>query len=246
MGHPGARVVGLFENDNVADANPLTNGICSDQFYESNPGRGFVRGFHWLSVGYIGPAYGALGEPAVTLASMIPPPLRGGPLATPISLGVMHHAAMQQRVNHELGLGPSTEELPDERNRVELDPKLTDDRGIPAPKLFYKRSENTEKVLAYGMERSKDVLLAAGASKIVSQSLGTAARGHYMGTARMGNDPKKSVVDGWARAHEVKNLFVIDGSVFTTAGSVVPTATIQAIALRTADYIKRNARTVLT
>jgi choline dehydrogenase-like flavoprotein len=57
----------------------------------------------------------------------------------------------------------------------------------------------------------------------------------------MGNHPKTSVVDGWGRCHDVKNLFIIDGSVFVTSGTVTPTSTIQAIALRTADYIKDNA-----
>jgi choline dehydrogenase-like flavoprotein len=62
----------------------------------------------------------------------------------------------------------------------------------------------------------------------------------------MGIDPQRSVVNGWGRAHDVKNLFVIDGSVFTTGGSLVPTSSIQAIALRTAEYIKNNSRTLLT
>jgi choline dehydrogenase-like flavoprotein len=62
----------------------------------------------------------------------------------------------------------------------------------------------------------------------------------------MGSDPQRSVVDQWGRAHDVKNLFIIDGSVFTTGGSLVPTSSIHAIALRTADYIKNNARNLLT
>ena len=56
----------------------------------------------------------------------------------------------------------------------------------------------------------------------------------------MGNDPKTSVVNGWGRAHDVKNLFIIDGSVFVTAGAVNPTSTIQAFALYAADSIKKN------
>jgi choline dehydrogenase-like flavoprotein len=148
-------------------------------------------------------------------------------------------------MNHTLGMGVSTEELPVESNRVELHPTLTDDLGIPAPKLFYKRTENNIKISEYGMERTKELLLAAGATKIVSAELGTAAPGHYMGTARMGDDPRRSVVDKWGRAHDVKNLFIIDGSVFTTSAAVVPTSTIQTIALRTADYLKNNIKNVV-
>jgi choline dehydrogenase-like flavoprotein len=244
MGHNSARVAALFENDNTAETDLLTNGIASEQFYESEPNRGFARGFHWLSTGYLGPVYVAQGGPPTTASTVIPAVL--GPRTVPIAWGSAHHEAFQERASHTLGLGVSGEELPDEGNRVELHPTLTDDFGIPAPKLIYRRTENNKKILAYGMERSRELLLAAGATKIVSAEFGTAAPGHYMGTARMGSDPMRSVVDRWCRAHEVKNLFVIDGSVFTTSGAVVPTSTIQAIALRAADYIKRNLTTVLS
>jgi len=56
----------------------------------------------------------------------------------------------------------------------------------------------------------------------------------------MGSDPKTSVVNGWGRAHDVKNLFIIDGSIFVTSGGVNPTSTIQALALYVADSIKKN------
>ena len=58
----------------------------------------------------------------------------------------------------------------------------------------------------------------------------------------MGADPEQSVVDRWGRAHEVRNLFVIDGSVFVTAAAVNPCHTIQALALRTADHIIATSR----
>ena len=145
---------------------------------------------------------------------------------------------------------------------MELDPTLTDEFGTPAPKLIYTRSENTVKLLRYAMERGKQFMEEAGATKVTAaydvnpdsrfgydrnstvQWRG-AAPGHYMGTARMGTDPGRSVVNQWGRAHDVRNLFVIDGSVFTTSGSSVPTSTIQAIALRTADYIKTHAQELL-
>jgi choline dehydrogenase-like flavoprotein len=56
----------------------------------------------------------------------------------------------------------------------------------------------------------------------------------------MGDDASGSVVDRWGRAHGVQNLFVVDGSLFVTSAAVNPTTTIQALALRTADYIKRT------
>ncbi|GIS93419.1 MAG: hypothetical protein CM1200mP22_06560 [Dehalococcoidia bacterium] len=66
-----------------------------------------------------------------------------------------------------------------------------------------------------------------------------------LGTARMGEDPTKSVVDRWGRTHDVPNLFIIDGSIFTTSACVNPTTTIQALALRTADYLKGEGKQVI-
>ena len=67
---------------------------------------------------------------------------------------------------------------------------------------------------------------------------------HLMGTARMGRDPKTSVVNERGQAHDVKNLFIVDGSIFVTAGGVNPTSTIQALALYVADSIKTNLGTL--
>ncbi len=63
---------------------------------------------------------------------------------------------------------------------------------------------------------------------------------HLLGTARMGNDPTRSVVNEWGRAHDVRNLFIIDGSIFVTSAGVNPTRTIQALALYIADQMKQR------
>ena len=84
------------------------------------------------------------------------------------------------------------------------------------------------------------MLKAAGATHIQVESPWKVAGWHNMGTARMGTDPASSVVNEWGRAHEVRNLFVIDGSVFTTSAGVNPTSTIQALALYVADAIKQR------
>ena len=61
----------------------------------------------------------------------------------------------------------------------------------------------------------------------------------------MGSDPLKSVVDKHGRCHDVKNLFIIDGSIFATSGAVNPTSTIQALSLSIADYVKNNTKNIL-
>ena len=131
-------------------------------------------------------------------------------------------------------------DLPEPENRVTLDPELVDGNGIPAPRITYRLSENSRKMLDHCVDRAREALEAAGARKTFADAPLRPAGWHLMGTARMGNDPERSVVNGWGRAHDVRNLFVIDGSVFVTSAAVNPTNTIQALALYIADQIKNN------
>jgi choline dehydrogenase-like flavoprotein len=123
---------------------------------------------------------------------------------------------------------------------VTVDPELKDSDGVPAPKVTYRLSENSERMLAHAVARGKELMAAAGAHDTMIQAPLMMAGWHLMGTARMGTDPATSVVNDWGRAHDVKNLFIVDGSIFVTAAAVNPTNTIQALALHVADSIKRN------
>ena len=89
-----------------------------------------------------------------------------------------------------------------------------------------------------GVRRSA-LIQAAGAIKLQSTSPIANCRWRLMGTAQMGADPAKSVVNEWGRSHDVKNLFIIDGSIFVTCAGVNPTRTIQALALYVADNMKQ-------
>ena len=88
-------------------------------------------------------------------------------------------------------------------------------------------------MLAHGEAMAREALLAACARKIIlpEGKIWRRAGWHQMGTARMGSDPGRSVVDRWGRCHDVKNLFIVDGSIFVTSAGVNPTSTIQALAL---------------
>ena len=121
---------------------------------------------------------------------------------------------------------------------------LVDADGIPAPKIAYRLSENSNRMLEHAVARGKEALEAAGAKQTFGIAPLPPAGWHLMGTARMGTDPARSVVDGHGRSHDVKNLFVVDGSIFVTSGGVNPTNTIQALALYIADYIKQNLSTL--
>ena len=93
---------------------------------------------------------------------------------------------------------------------------------------------------AHAMERGTESMRAAGAHKIVTEAPLAMAGWHLLGTARMGTDPSRSVVNEWGRSNDVKNLFIVDGSIFVTSGGVNPTSTIQALALYIADQIKQR------
>ena len=115
-----------------------------------------------------------------------------------------------------------------------------DGNGIPAPKITYRLSDNSSKMLEHAVARGKEVLEASGAKDTTADAPLAPAGWHLMGTARMGTDPTRSVVNEWGRAHDVKNLFIVDGSIFVTASAVNPTNTIQALALHIGDSIKKN------
>jgi choline dehydrogenase-like flavoprotein len=123
---------------------------------------------------------------------------------------------------------------------VTLDLDLVDGNGIPAPKVQYRLGENSKRMLEHGVARAKQVLEAAGARETFAEAPMRVAGWHLMGTARMGTDPERSVANEWGRCHDVRNLFIVDGSLFVTAGGVNPTCTIQALALHVADSIKKN------
>ena len=83
---------------------------------------------------------------------------------------------------------------------------------------------------------------AAGSSKNLAFGPVRNAGWHLMGTARMGKDPNKSVVNEWGRSHDVSNLFIVDSSIFVTSAGVNPVSTMQALALYIANTMKKNLK----
>ena len=103
--------------------------------------------------------------------------------------------------------------------------------------MTYRVSENSRRILAFNVARAEQSLRAAGAYEVVSLPLMSDFGWHLLGTARMGAKPESSVVDPWGRAHDVPNLYIVDGSTFVTGGSANPTSTISALALRATDHL---------
>ena len=137
-----------------------------------------------------------------------------------------------------------TTSLPVPTNAVSLDPELKDAWGLPAMRVTFSEHAEDLKLYKYFQERAVEFMTAAGAKRVIPSPIRTAPRQtvHLLGTARMGNDPKTSVVDKYHRAHDVKNLFIVDGSSFVTSGRGQPTMTIHALAFRAADHIAEFAK----
>jgi choline dehydrogenase-like flavoprotein len=226
MLHPNAEAIGLYDDPIESWQGPAGQLMYSLEFYETDRSRGFYRG---------------------AKMNLMPVP---GILRLLQSTGPRHFEekwgkAAGEIVSHggrALSWAANVEDLPEETNRVTLDPDLKDSDGIPAPKVVYKISENTDRSLAFALARMTEMHEAAGARDVLGTKFWRDQPGHLLGTARMGQDARTSVVDPYGRAHDVPNLFIVDGSVMVTGGAVNPTATITALALRTAEHIAATAR----
>lgn len=138
-----------------------------------------------------------------------------------------------------ISMGGFGEVLPAYDHYMDLDPVVKDAWGIPALRFHYRFGENTKKMAASMAETAPEMFKAAG-FEIVSIDKNILPEGwsiHEMGTSRMGNDPKNSVLNQYEQAHDVKNLFVVDGSAFCNASCQNPTWTIMALCWRSCDYL---------
>jgi choline dehydrogenase-like flavoprotein len=128
-------------------------------------------------------------------------------------------------------------------NYVEIDPNgVVDAWGIPVLKITCQHSDNEREMARDAAETAKEILHAAGAELTYATShLSAPGRIiHELGTARMGNDPKKSVLNKYNQVHDAKNVFVTDGASFVTGANQNPTLTILALTMRACDYIKEE------
>jgi len=198
---------------------PMYDPLFSQQFYETDTKRGFARGYTLVVHGVGGPLGRAHGVP----------------------WGAGHHREMRRKFRHTITIFAVGEDLPDKENRVNLDPSKPDSSGIPGARITYSLSENSRRMMRHAQAMARQVLEAAGAIEVGTFGPWTGTS-HFMGTARMGHDPSRSVVDAWHRIHGMENVFVVDGSSFPTGGAVGPTSTIGALALRCADEIWRRRR----
>jgi choline dehydrogenase-like flavoprotein len=136
-----------------------------------------------------------------------------------------------------------TTSLPVESNSISLDDTVKDAWGVPAIRMTYSEHPQDLRLYKHFAEQGEALLNAAGATRAWQEPVEEQDSSvHLLGTARMGNDPKGSVVDKYNRSHDVKNLFIVDGSSLVTSGRGQPTMTIEALAFRAGDHIAQFAR----
>jgi choline dehydrogenase-like flavoprotein len=133
--------------------------------------------------------------------------------------------------------------LPVFDNGFDVDSELKDAWGLPALRMTYKDHPDDIKFAHWLADRSMELLDAAGAREKWTYPIGEQQFGvHLLGTCRMGDDPKTSVINADHQTHDVKNLFLCDGSSLVTSGRGQPTMTIMALAFRASDRIKALAK----
>jgi choline dehydrogenase-like flavoprotein len=167
------------------------------------------------------------GAPVSTAAEFAMQGLRGRAL----------DAALRESASRHLRLASQVEQLPDPENRVTLDPDERDIYGVPLPRLAFRLDAYVEAGLAAARAAHAEIFARMGAIEIQHRDAPEGA-GHIMGTARMGDDARTSVVDRDLRSHDHRNLFILGSAVFPTGATANPTLTIAALSLRAAGAVK--------
>jgi choline dehydrogenase-like flavoprotein len=224
MFNQGSSAQGIFEHELNEYKSVQVTRILHD-FYDSDPKRGF----------YGGGGIDARINPQPALWALA----SGGDLPR---WGSEFKARLEAFPRAMASTGHTTS-LAVEANSVSIDPTLKDSWGIPAIRVTYKDHPDDMATARFFRDRNVEILEAAGAQKVWRDEIVENVAGvHLLGTARMGDDPKASVVDKFHRTHDVPNLFLCDGSSFVTSGRGQPTMTIQALAFRAAEHIGRFAK----
>jgi choline dehydrogenase-like flavoprotein len=219
MAQAGNVVMGRFDQLVRAYKAPPAHAL-TEEFYETNPKNDFARGF---AIQTVGPLPIAFGKQMVSAKSAWGWGLR----------------REMMDYNHWATFGLLGEILPWADNRVTLADE-TDRFGLRVAHVSFNLHDNDKKLIKAAKEKTMEVMHAAGATEVVQE----ARYAHLVGAARMGSDPRTSVVDKFGRTHDIANLFVCDGSILPTQGSANPGLTIQALAARTADYLISQGDTV--
>ncbi len=212
MAQAGNVILGRFDQPVRMYKAPPAHAL-TEEFYETDPKNNFARGY---AVQTVGPLPIAFGKDMISSKKAWGWGLR----------------REMMDYNHWAGFGLLGEILPWANNRVTL-AEDKDKFGLPVAHVNFDLYENDKNMIKAGKNKTMEIMSAAGATEVVQE----ARYAHLVGAARMGSDPRSSVVDKFGRSHDIANLFICDGSIMPTQGSANPGLTIQSLAARTADYL---------
>ena len=143
---------------------------------------------------------------------------------------------------HYLGLSIICEDVASTDNKVELDLENLDSFGIPGVKVSYNLSNNTKKMMSFGLKKAREVLKTSGATKIIGFGPIRNTGWHLFGTTCMGDNQNESVVGPNGAIHGLNGLYVFDSSVFSSSSCVNPANTIQAVSLYLSSKLDEEIR----
>ena len=216
MRHVTGSVYGIFDKPVRMWRGTTMAGIVQDEA-RFDPSRGFVGGYELETL--------SLGLPF--MAAFLDP---GG-------WGREFTSALDQYENMA-GMWIVGEDMPQETNRVTLNTNVLDQYGLPAPNVNFSDHPNDVAMRNHAYRQGMAIYDAMGATRSLPTPPYPST--HNLGTNRMSENPRDGVVNKWGQTHDVSNLFVSDGSQFTTGASENPTLTIVARAIRQADHISRE------
>ena len=214
MRHMTSSVWSVFEKPVRMYRGEMMPGLVSDEAVHDKT-RGFSAGYYIQLL--------SLSLPAI--ASSINPGWWGKDFAWAME----HYGSMAGMY----GLG---EDMPQLKNRISLHPTRVDKFGVPLAQVYYDPHDNDIAMLEHSYKSMENIHMHAGAVK--SYHTPPFPASHNMGTARMSLDPAYGVVNEWGALHEVSNIYIADGSIFTTSSAANPTLTIVALALRQSERLK--------
>lgn len=213
MRHTTGSVYAVFDKPVHMYRGTTMAGIVRDEA-RNDPARGYVGGFELETI--------SLGVPFT--AAFLSPGAWG-----------RDFSSVLDSYDHMAGLWIVGEDLPQANNRVTLNGSEKDRFGMPIANVHYDDHPNDDAMRTHAYRQSTALYEAVGAKRSILTPPYPST--HNLGTNRMSEKPDDGVVNKWGQAHEVKNLFVSDGSQFTTSAAENPTLTIVALAIRQADHI---------
>lgn len=213
MHHTGALAFGVFDKPVHMYRGITTPGTVFDEKIHQ-PQRGFAGGYLIEAV--------SLGLPFMAL------------LADPAGWG-REFTGLLEQYDHMAGVLMNGEDLPRAQNRISLHASLTDQHGLPVPVIHVEEHANELAMRRHFFRQAGSIFEAAGATHTHTAS--TLSATHNLGTCRMSEKPDDGVVNQWGQTHDIDNLFISDGSQFTTSTCENPTLTIVALAIRQAEHI---------